>query len=144
MNAHVYNAVWLSFSLPFWYFLAALTRPFESGIFSLVPFVGTLALFAGVAMGIVKRRPFLLFFLLSPLMGECYVAIAGAMRGQVRGNAGLVPFWIFIVIQTVLICLLIYKSKGVRSAALSLSLFCASYAFYALFVGGMAFADSWL
>ena len=131
-------------SLPLWYFSGALTVAFEASVLSVVPLIGTLALIAGVAIGAVKRAGSLLFFLFSPRISEFYVTIAGAMRGQVRGNAGLVPSWIFVGIQAVLIVLLIYKSKGIRWAAYSLSLFCASYAFYAWFVGGMAFADSWI
>jgi hypothetical protein len=110
-----------------------------------IPFVGSLALVGGAVIGIVQRRPSLIYFVVSPVMSECYVAVAGALRGQLRGTVGPVPASVFAVVQAAfLIWLLMYRLKGARLAAAALALFCASYAFYAWFVGAMAFANDWL
>ena len=144
MNPHIGNALWLLSALPLWY-RSAVANPLRLGIFSLIPFIGSLALVGGVVVGILQRRPLLLIFVASPVMSECYVAAAGALRGQVRGNAGLIPASIFAAVQAAfLIWFLIYSLKGARLAASALALFCASYAFFAWFVGAMAFANDWL
>jgi len=114
------------------------------GLLSLIPFIGTVALVAGAVLGILRRRPLLFVFLLSPFLSECYVGIAGALRGQLRGNASLGPVCIFAVIQTWLILFPVYRLKGARLPASALALFCMSYGLFAWFVGAMAFADDWL
>jgi hypothetical protein len=95
-------------------------------------------------MGAIQRKPRQFLFLFSLVVSECYVAIAGALRGQIRGDASLVPFWAFALIQVSLIGFLVYRLRESRLAAMALALFCASYSLFALFVGGMAFTDSWL
>ena len=144
MNPHIGNALWLISALPLWY-LSPVANPLGAGVLSLIPFVGSLALVGGAVIGIVQRRPSLIYFVVSPFISECYVAVAGALRGQVRGSAGLVPASVFAVVQAAfLIWFLIYRLKGARVAASALALFCASYALFAWFVGAMAFADDWL
>jgi hypothetical protein len=114
-------------------------------VLSLIPFIGSLTLVGGAVMGIVQRRPSLISCIVSLLISECYVAVAGALRGQLPGIAGLIPASIFAVVQAAfLIWLLMCKLRGVRLAASALAFFCASYAFFAWFVGGMAFANDWL
>ena len=105
---------------------------------------GTLALFTGSVVGILRRRPLLFFFLFSPLISEGYVAIGGALRGQVRGTASMIATFIFLGVQSSLILFLVYRSRGARLAAAALALFCTSYALFACFVGAMALADDWL
>jgi hypothetical protein len=39
---------------------------------------------------------------------------------------------------------LVYRSRQTRVASLALAAFSLTYAFFAWFVGGMAFADDWL
>ena len=144
MNPHVGNALWLVSALPLWY-LSPVAHPLAAGVLSLIPFIGGLALVVGAAVGIAERRPSLIYFLVSPLLSECYVAVAGALRGQLRGNSGWIPTSVFAVVQVaLLIWLLVFRLKGGRIAASALALFCASYAFFAWFVGAMAFADDWL
>jgi hypothetical protein len=144
VNPHIGNALWLFSALPLWY-VSPIANPLGAGVFSLIPFVGGLALVVGAVIGIVQRRPSLIYFVVSPFLSECYVAVAGALRGQLRGAAGLVPASVFAVVQAAfLIWFLIYRLRGARLAAFALALFCASYAFFAWFVGGMAFADDWL
>jgi hypothetical protein len=144
VNPHIGNALWLVSALPLWY-LSPVANPLGAGFLSLVPFIGSLALVVGAVVGILQRRPPLLIFVVSPFISECYVAVAGALRGQLRGNAGLVPASLFAVIQAAfLIWFLIYRLKGANLAASALALFCASYASFAWFVGAMAFADDWL
>ena len=143
MNPHIGNALWLVSALPL--YLSPVANPLGGDILSLIPFIGSLALVGGAVVGIVQRRPSLLIFVVSPFISECYVAVAGALRGQLRGNAGFVPASIFAVVQAAfLIWLITYRLKGARLAASALALFCASYAFFAWFVGAMAFADEWL
>jgi hypothetical protein len=144
VNPHIGNALWLVSALPLWY-LSSVANPLGAGVLSLIPFVGSLALVGGAVIGIVQRRPSLIYLVVSPFISECYVAVAGALRGQVPGNAGLVPASVFAVVQAAfLIWLLVHRLKGARLAASALALFCASYAFFAWFVGAMAFANDWL
>ena len=144
MNPHAGNALWLVSALPLWY-LSPITNPLGAGVLSLIPFMGSLALAVGAGIGIVQRGRSSIYFLISPFLSECYVAVAGAMRGQLGGNSGWVPTSVFAVIQAAfLVWLLIFRLKGGRIAASALALFCASYALFAWFVGAMAFADSWL
>ena len=104
-----------------------------------------LSLLAGSIIGIVRRRRLqLLLLLVSVAVSETYVAIAGMLRGQVRGGASVAPLCIFLGLQVCLLGLLIYRSKGARLAATALALFCLTYALFAAFVAGMAFADDWL
>lgn len=110
----------------------------------MIPFVGTIGLVAGGAMGLVRRKRALLLFVFPFTVSECYVAIAGSFRGQLRGNASLLPSCIFIFVQLLLIGYFVYKSRHARIATFAFTIFSASYALFALFVGGMAFADSWL
>lgn len=143
MILHSSNALWLLSALPAWYF-STITHPFQAGILSLIPFVGILGLVAGVATGIVQRRRAVLLFIFPFAVSECYVAIAGWFRGQLRGNASLLPFCIFIFVQLLLIGYSVHKSRHARVAAFAFTIFSVSYALFALFVGGMAFADDWL
>ena len=137
------NALWLVSALPVWYF-SAIANPFRAGILSFIPFVGTLGLVAGGVIGVVQRARALLLFFFPFAVSECYVAIAGSLRGQLRGNESLAPSCIFILVQLALIGYFVYRGRRARLAALALSLFSASYALFALFVGGLAFADDWL
>jgi plasmid stabilization system protein ParE len=144
VSPHIGNALWLVSALPVWY-LSPISNPLAAGILSLIPFAGSLALVGGAIVGILQRRPSLLLFGVSPFISECYVAIAGALRGELPGDLGMVPASIFAVVQAAfLIWFLKYRLKEGRLAVFALSFFCVSYAFFALFVGAMAFADSWL
>jgi|ERR1039458_5269968 hypothetical protein len=137
------NAIWLFLALPVW-FCSALKDPFGAGLLSEIPLIGILSLVAGVIGGLVQRRFPLLLFLLPIVQSECYVAIAGMLRGQVRGGASIAPLCIFLGLQACMIGLLIYRSKGARLTATLLALFCLSYALFASVVAGMAFANDWL
>ncbi len=143
MILHGSSALWLIFAVPVWYF-STITHPFQAGILSLIPFVGILGLVAGGVMGIVQRKRALLLFFFPFAVSEFYVAIAGLFRGQLRGNASLLPFCTFIFVQLLLIGYSAYKSRHAHIATIALAIFSASYALFALFVGGMAFADDWL
>ena len=143
MILHGSNALWLITALPVWYF-STIAHPLQAGILSLVPFVGILGLIAGGLVGIFQRRRALFLFVFPFAVSECYVAIAGSFRGQLRGNASLVPSCVFIFVQLVLIGYFVYKSRQSRLGSFAFTIFSVSYALFALFVGGMAFADSWL
>jgi len=116
----------------------------NSGVLSIIPFIGVVALLAGVVASLATPKRLVLLFVLSPVLSECYVGIAGSMRGQVRGSASLIPFLVFSATQVLLSGFLIYRLKRSRFAACALGLFCVSYAFIAVIVGGMAFADDWI
>lgn len=143
MILHSSNALWLISALPVWYF-STIAHPFQAGILSLIPFIGILGLVAGALIGIVQRRRALLLFVFPFALSECYVAIAGWLRGQLHGDASLTPSCIFIFVQLALISYFVYASRQSRVASFAFTIFSASYALFALFVGGMAFADNWL
>ncbi len=110
----------------------------------LVVLLGTLGLVGGVFMGLLQRGRALFLFLLSFLLSETFVAVAGSFRGGLRGNAGLLPAGLFILAQIALIVRVVYRTKQARAASLALTVFSLSYALFALIVAGMAFADDWL
>lgn len=143
LNRQMCNGLWLLLALPAWYFEASL-HPLRAGVLSFFPFLGTLGLLAGAAMGLLKRRSSLALFFPSFAASECYVAIAGLLRGQLRGNASLVPFCIFVLVQLVLVGHFAYRARRAPLAVLAFTVFLLSYAFLAWLIGGMAFADSWL
>ena len=143
MSHHIGNAVWLICALPVSYF-RAVTHCLRGAVSTSTPFIATLALSAGAVTGIIQRRRTLFLFLFPFVVSELFVAIAGWLRGQLRGNASLLPFYVFTVVQVALTAYLLYRVRGARFATLALTVFSASYAFWALFAGGMAFADDWL
>ena len=69
-----------------------------------------LGLVVGSAMGIAQRKRTLLLFVFPFAVSECYVAIAGSFRGQLRGNASLLPP--FILVQLALIGYFVYKEQA--------------------------------
>ena len=50
----------------------------------------------------------------------------------------------FLILQVLLCGYLIWRTKGARTAAAPIAVFCVSYAFFAAFIASMAFNDSWL
>jgi hypothetical protein len=145
MGAHAGNAIWLFVSLPLWYFTATAVA-FEGGVLTAVPAAGIVSLVAGGITAVVQGRLRRLWHFIVPvLISQCYVATAGFFRGQLHsGRLYSFVLWGFLVGQACLIGLLIYRSKGARTASSMFALFCLSYAAFATFVAGMAFADSWL
>lgn len=147
MILHNSNALWLLSATPVWYF-STIANPLGLGPFSFIPFLGILGLIGGVLIGVVQREWALLrplsVVVLSFLASELYVAIAGYFRGQLPGNAAQRPEYLFSLAQLALTVYLIYRERRTLLVSLALSTFCLSYGLFALFVGAMAFADSWL
>jgi hypothetical protein len=137
------NAVWLILALPEWYF-SALMVPFSLGMLSLAPSIGALALAVGVILGFVKRTRRLLFFAVPLLLSELLVGVAGALRGNVDASQANIVLLLFLAAQVMGAGYLVYKLRGVWPAAIALAIFSVSYAFFAAFVAGMSFTDSWL
>ena len=140
---HSSNALWLFSAVPVWYF-AGVAHPFKSGMLSFIPFLGTVGLVAGGLSALVQRRRALLLFAFPFLLSEAYVFVAGRFEGQFRGSASLLPEWLFLITQAALIAHLVYKSRQTWLTSLALAVFSLSYALFALFIGGMAFAEDWL
>jgi hypothetical protein len=137
------NAMWLLTALPTW-FLEAAADPFGSGALTLVPAVGLLALVVGVIAGVLRRRRELLWFLLLFAFSEALVAIAGGMRGQLRGSLLNAAMWAFLAAQAAASAYLVYRIRGARLSAVSLGFFSLTYACAASLIASMSFSDVWL
>lgn len=139
------NAVWLFLATPVWYF-SALGTLFEPGsrIFGLVTLAGLLGLLLGTVLGIKRRQARLLWFLLSPLLSQVYVAFAGLLRGALAQGPSTLAFWAFMALQLALLSFLLFRFRGARLPGAALSLFGISYGLFAAFVAAMSFTDTWL
>jgi len=58
--------MWLITALPSWY-LGAAAHPMSSGVLSIIPFIGVVALLAGVVAAAAARSRWLLLFVCSPV-----------------------------------------------------------------------------
>ena len=144
VNPHISDALWLtSVGLVVQYFTTA-ARPLQAGMLTLIPFIGTLGLVAGLVMGIAQRRRPLFLFFFPFVVSECYVAIATWFHGRLPGNTSLVLICMFTFLQLALIGYVAYRVRGARFAALALTVFSLSYAWFAYFFGQMAWTDTWL
>jgi hypothetical protein len=137
------NATWLLMALPSWY-LGAATNPFASGSLTLVPAIGLVSLVVGVMTGLLKRRRELVWFVLPFVLSEILVGVAGALRGQLTGNASTPLLLTFFGAQVAGSSYLIYRIKEARLSAVALGVFTVTYAAAAVLVAGMSFSDSWL
>ena len=139
------NAIWLFLVTPVWYLsaLATLLVPGDR-IFGLVALVGLLGLFLGTVLGVKRRQAKLLWFLLSPLLSQVYVALAGLLRGALASDPATLAFWIFMALQLALLSFLLFRFRDARLPGAALSLFGISYALFAAFFAAMSFTDTWL
>jgi len=140
------NALWLSWAVPFWYFIT-IASPFSAGPLSAIPALGVLSLAIGVIWGVVKREGSLLVFLIPFAASEIFAIVAGFWRGAfIRDPAHLLA-WIsgaFLLLQIAGSAYVVWKLKGARWPAAAVAIFNSSYALFAIFVAGMSFSDSWL
>lgn len=127
--------------LPGWY-LSPLTQPDLEAVIRLIPLIGLVSLGLGIVAGIRRYRSRLWLFLVSPLLSQAWVGIAGALRGQVQEPEPLSLG--FLGFQLLLLGCLIYLSKGARFAASAFTIFSLTYAIFAAFVAFMAFSNVWL
>ncbi len=139
------NAIWLFLATPVWYLsaLATLLVPGDR-IFGLVALVGLLGLVLGTVLGIKRRQAKLLWFLLSPLLSQVYVAFAGLLRGALASDPATLAFWIFMALQLAMLSFLLFRCRDARLPGAALSLFGISYALFAAFFAAMSFTDTWL
>jgi len=137
------NAIWLFLALPNWCF-STIVNPLSAGPLSAIPALGVISLVVGLILALSGREPRLFLFLIPFTLSQLFVAIAGALRGQLREESSLTPSLLFIVVQVVLVAYLIYYLAGARGAAVALAAFSLTYALFAGFVAGMSFSDNWL
>lgn len=136
------NALWLSLALPQWYF-SSLLMPLGAGALTLVPAIGGGALIVGILLGIRTRaRPLLLFGVLA-LLSHVFVALAGLLRGTMRGTDSS-AIMIFALLQLAAATYLVYRADKARLPAILLAIFTVSYALFATFIAGMSLSDTWL
>lgn len=135
------NAVWLFFALPVWYF-STITAPFGSGVLSAIPVLGIVSLVLGVVWGVIIRRLGLMIFLLLPAASQALMVVAGFMRGSPTYSLPILST--FLLLQIAFAGYFVVRLKGARLPAAVLTIFTASYAFFAAFVATMAFSDTWL
>jgi hypothetical protein len=83
-------------------------------------------------------------FLIPFAFSQMFVAIAGALRGHLRGPSNGPPLLLFIAVQVVLVAYLVYRLGGARKSAAALAAFSLTYALFAAFVAGMSLSDDWL
>jgi hypothetical protein len=137
------NALWLSISLPTWFF-TCLFAPLSAGALTAVPALGAVCLFAGLMRAIILRETHVWPFLFSPLASQLFVAAAGFLRGGLKGTPGDIVGYAFLALQLALIGWLIYRLKGARLSASLFGIFGATYALFAAFIAKMSFNDTWL
>jgi hypothetical protein len=139
----VSNLLWLVLALPDWYF-SSLLAPFSDGILTLVPALGALCFVAGVALGVTRRTPRLLFFAIPFMLSETLVAVAGLLRGQVQSATANPILLVFVATQLILSGALVWLIRRARLAAVLLAVFSLTYALFGIFIAGMSFANDWI
>ena len=139
------DAIWLTLSLPVWYFSALRDglRP-DAFVLGAVVWPGVAGLLAGLVIGVRRRQAVLLWLLISPLLSQGLVAVAGVFRGQVQAPLLTGVLLSFLAIQLALLAFLNFRFRNMRASAAALSLFGLSYALFAYFVAAMSFSDTWL
>jgi hypothetical protein len=137
------NAVWLLLAVPHWYF-STIGHPLSAGPLSAIAAVGSICFVIGVILGFIRREPQLLLFLIPFVLSELFVAIAGALRGQLKDVSSHFPEILFIVVQIILVAYLIYHVSRARLAAVALAVFSVTFALFATLVAAMALSDTWI
>jgi hypothetical protein len=137
------NALWLILALPSWFF-ATFFAPLGAGPLTLIPFIGIFCLGAGLALGVQWKQRRYGWFVVSFLLSEVFVAIAGLLRGYRKGGAATPYLLLFLGLQGAICAFLVYRFRGARLGALCLAMFCVIYALFTSFVARMAFGDDWL
>lgn len=135
--------MWLLTALPIWFF-NSLFNPLGAGVFTIVPSIGVFFLIVGIGIGALQRYWALSAFVVAPTMSEVFVGMAGYFQGKLQEETTLYIILTFWAFQILLISGLIYTSRGARLAAISLAIFCLTYAFFTGFVATMAFRNVWL
>lgn len=137
------NAIWLLLAVPKWY-LSTVLAPLSAGLLTLVPAAGTFCLLFGVVGGVMKKSGGLLFFLLSFLFSEIFVAVAGVFRGHVPNGVAGPATMAFLITQVTFCAYILYRMRNTAASTVALAIFSTSYALFSAFVGAMSFSDTWL
>ena len=111
--------------LPLQYFHAA-AHPFKAGVLTLIPFIGTLGLIAGLVIGTLQRKRELFLFFLPFVASECYCSIALFFHGQLHGNATVAPVCLFAFLEFLLIAYVAYKCRRASISTVVLTVFSLS------------------
>lgn len=138
------NAVWLFLETPEWYFNALGALFSGAHVFALNSLLGIVCFATGVIWGLVIKAERLMWFLISPVVSQGFVAFAGFFRGQIMEPWSGMVLWSFLALQAVLLFVFVNRARGARVPALFLTVFCLTYALFASFVSAMSMADSWL
>lgn len=139
------TATILLLTLPKTFFSAlAAVNTSDVAIVGLVSWTGTVGLAVGTIEGIRRRQSKLLWLSLSPLLSHVLIASAFLLQGQVHGRLVSWTSWTFLAFQIVLLSFLVFRFKGARVPAVSLSIFGMTYALFSAFISTMAFTDTWL
>jgi hypothetical protein len=127
-------------------FFSALAAIHTSGVavVGLVSWTGTIGLAVGMIEGIRRRQAKLLWLSLSPLLSHVLIASAFLLQGQIHGKLVSWITWPFLAFQMALLSFLVFRFKGARVPAVSLSIFGMTYALFSAFISTMAFTDTWL
>ncbi len=137
------NAIWLFLALPNWY-ISTIADPLGAGPLTAIPAFGTICLFIGITVGLIQRAWELKWFFLPAIASQLFVAVAGALRGELFDESSQPALLSFIVFQIILAGYLIYRVGEARLAAVALAIFSVTYALFAAFIAGMSFNDTWL
>lgn len=135
-------AFWL---LPYWYLgaLDAISKP-DAFLFGFISWAGIIGLMFGLLWGIVNRHVALCWFVISPVLSSMMFGITGLFARQLDS---LVTEWLFLgflLVQLAILSFLVFRSRGMRIPAISLSVFGFCYALFAGFFGAMALTGAWL
>lgn len=129
--------------LPWWYFGSLVLWP-GAPVLQIVPWAGVIGLCVGLAWGTVKQQAALCRLAVSPVLSHAMVGIAFLFAGQMELS---ISYWLtsgFLLVQLAILSFLVFRFKGMRIPAVSLSIFGMSYALFAAYVGGMALTNTWL
>jgi hypothetical protein len=114
------------------------------GLLTAIPALGTVCLMLGIGLALVRGRRSLLLFLIPLIASEAFVALAGMMRGDFRGETANPILLGFLAAQLIVSAWIVYRCRAALPAALLLAIFSISYALFAAFVAAMSFSDDWL
>jgi len=131
--------------LPYWYLgaLDAISKP-DAFLFGFVSWAGIIGLVFGLLWGIVNRQAPLCWFVISPVLSNVMFGITGLFARQLDPFVTGRLFLGFLLVQLAILSFLVFRSRGMRIPAISLSVFGFCYAWFAGFVGAMALTSAWL
>ncbi|MGO1080810.1 hypothetical protein [Inquilinus sp. CA228] len=121
------------------YFFSSIRWPFALGPFTAVPALGVICLAVGSLLGVVRRQPRLLVFLIPVAASQALVVVAGLLGEPGFWGADGGIYTIFLVLQIILASVLFSRAQSAMPAAAALAVFSFAYAFAAVVVAATAF-----